>query len=67
MASKIKKSVDKQPDNNEGGATGKGFKKGQSGNPKGRPPKALCIPDILYKISNDKMVVGKMMRSQLLL
>ena len=28
----------------------RGFVKGQSGNPKGRPPKQRCIPDILRKI-----------------
>ena len=30
------------------------FKPGQSGNPKGRPKKAFCIPDILRKISNEE-------------
>ena len=29
------------------------FKKGQSGNPKGRPPKARAIPDILARITSE--------------
>ena len=32
----------------------KPFKKGQSGNPKGRPKRAKCIPDILRKITSEK-------------
>ena len=31
---------------------GKGFKPGQSGNPKGRPKKEKCIPDILNKLGD---------------
>ena len=33
------------------------FKKGISGNPKGRPPKNRCIPDILKKIT-DQQITG---------
>jgi len=32
----------------------KPFKKGQSGNPNGRPPKVKCIPDILRKIGEEE-------------
>jgi len=46
--------VDKQPINNEGGITGKGWKKGQSGNPNGRPPKVKSIPDILRRIGDEE-------------
>ena len=38
----------------QGGCTGKGFVKGKSGNPKGRPKKAQCIPDILRSITSEK-------------
>lgn len=33
----------------------KPFKPGQSGNPKGRPPKVKCIPDILGKILKEPL------------
>ena len=32
----------------------KPFKKGQSGNPKGRPKKSKCIPEILRRITAEK-------------
>ena len=40
----------------------KPFKKGQSGNPKGRPKKDKCIPEILRRITaeNDKSGVTKL-------
>ena len=45
-------SADKQQGNNKK-VVGKPFKKGQSGNPKGRPPKVRTIPDILRKIGEE--------------
>ena len=38
----------------DGGITGKGFKKGQSGNPNGRPKGVQSIPDILRKIGEEE-------------
>ena len=44
---------DKQKDNRRK-APSTAFKPGQSGNPKGRPPKTRCIPDILNKIGEEE-------------
>jgi len=33
----------------------KPWRKGQTGNPSGRPPKAVCIPDILGRIGNEAL------------
>ncbi len=38
-----------------GGSTGKGFKSGVSGNPKGRPRKIYHIPDLLIRIGKEKI------------
>lgn len=49
-------SVDKTTDNNGkmvGGITGKGFVKGQSGNPNGRPRGTQSIPDMLKRIGEE--------------
>lgn len=45
MADKPKKKMPK----------GKPFKKGQSGNPKGRPPRAKLIPDMLRAIGEEEV------------
>ena len=49
------KKVDKQQKKQLGGATGRGFMPGKSGNPRGRPKKAKCIPDILRSITKAKI------------
>ena len=50
------KKVVKQPKNTDktlkGVITGKGWVKGQSGNPKGRPPKELALNDHIREIAN---------------
>ena len=46
-------SADKQQGNSKK-VVGKPFKKGQSGNPNGRPPKVKSIPDILKKIGEEE-------------
>ena len=46
--------IDKQHKKQLGGATGKGFIPGKSGNPKGRPKKKKCIPDILRELTKAK-------------
>mgnify|MGYP006413165429 CR=1 FL=1 len=50
--------VDKQYNKQLGGATGKGFMPGKSGNPKGRPKKKKCIPDILRQLTQAKTTDG---------
>jgi hypothetical protein len=61
------KKVDKQPKNNDkklqGGITGKGWVKGQSGNPKGRPPKEFALNDHIREIANQPM--GKTKKTML--
>lgn len=49
---------DKQS-NNRRKAPKTAFKKGQSGNPKGRPKKEFCIPDIIRKQGNNLDPVSK--------
>ena len=50
----MEKDVDKQRTKQLGGITGKGFVKGKSGNPAGRPKKKNTIPDILRKLTKQK-------------
>lgn len=54
--------VDKQQKNNEGGITGKGWKPGQSGNPKGRPKKGEAWADVANQLldSNEIDITMKM-------
>ena len=60
-AVKINEKVDKQPKNNnsekpklKGGITGKGWVKGQSGNPKGRPKSEFALNEHIRIIANAK-------------
>ena len=57
------KKVVKQPKNNDkklkGGITGKGWVKGQSGNPKGRPPKDFALNDHIREIANKPLCRSK--------
>jgi len=45
--------IDKQENNKKRGRGNPRWKKGESGNSKGRPKKEYCIPDILRKLAND--------------
>lgn len=47
--------VDKTTKKQLGGATGKGFKPGKSGNPKGRPKGSTSIKDILRRIGIESL------------
>ena len=51
-------NADKQHINSKR-VVGKPFKKGQSGNPKGRPKMEVCIPDILRSILQEKIGEGE--------
>ena len=48
--------VDKQRKNNEGGVTGKGWKKGKSGNPNGRPKKGEAWADVANELLISKEI-----------
>jgi len=51
----------------DGGITGKGFKKGQSGNPKGRPKGVQSIPDLLRKIGSEEGSVDGLSKLEVVL
>ena len=53
MAGKSKEIAVKQQSNSKKRVPGKPFKKGQSGNPNGRPKKEFNIPDILRKLADE--------------
>ena len=53
-AKKPKKAKSDKQKPNRRKAPKTAFKPGVSGNPKGRPPKARCIPDILQKIGEEE-------------
>jgi|GEM_PF-2048859 len=54
--STIMSSADKQHKSNEGGITGKGWKKGVSGNPKGRPKKGEAWADVANALLDSKEI-----------
>lgn len=56
----------KQPASNEGGCTGKGWKKGQSGNPAGRKPKAETLTTCIKEYLEGKPKGEKRTRAQML-
>jgi hypothetical protein len=59
-----KKKVVKQPKNNEklvGGITGKGWVKGQSGNPKGRPKSGFALNEYITDLANVELEDKKTM------
>ena len=58
-------SADKQQ-NNSKKVPGKPFKKGQSGNPNGRPKKGLAIADILNAKSSEADESGETMKEKML-
>jgi hypothetical protein len=62
-----KKKVVKQPKNNDkklkGGITGKGWVKGQSGNPNGRPKNEFALNEHIKEIANTP--VGKSKKTML--
>ena len=59
-----KKKVVKQPKNNEklvGGITGKGWVKGQSGNPNGRPKSGFALNEYITSLANVELEDKKTM------